>query len=324
VHRALVWSGLLLSLVFGYLAVRDADLGEVREALASADYVYLLPAGLALAAGVAVRAWRWQLLFEPARRPRYGLTLDALLVSYLFNTILPARAGEVARVQVLGRRANVSRAEVLATVVLERVYDLFVLILLLAAVAPFLPPVAWLEAALALGAVLGVALVVGAVLVARFGRRGARMLLRPVGLLPRVSEERLERVAASVVNGLAAIRATRTAATAIAVTAASWLLLALSGWFLLRGTGIDEGFAAAVLVLVATNLVLVLPSSPAGLGAFEAAAVLALAAYDVERELALSYALVLHALNALPFIAIGYAALVLSTRPGRSGSPRAS
>ena len=319
-RRALVWSGLLLSLVFGYLAFRDTDLGELRSSLGEANYVYVLPAGLALAAGVAVRAWRWQSLFEDGRRPPYAFVLSALLISYLFNTILPARPGEVARVHVLGTRAGVSRAEVLATVVLERVYDLFVLIVLLAVAAPFLPEVGWLTAALVLGAVLGLGLAAGAVLVARFGRRGARILLRPVALLPRVTDERVDLLAASVVAGLAAIRATHVALAATALTALSWLLLALSGWFLLRGTGIEEGFAAAVLVLVATNLVLVLPSSPAGLGAFEAAAVLALAAYGVQREQALSYALVLHALNALPYVVVGYVALWLSTRRERKRS----
>jgi hypothetical protein len=316
-RRALVWSGLALSLGLGYLAVKDADLAEVGETLAEAEPAYLLPAGLALAAGVLVRAWRWQLLFEPRHRPRLGLVANALMIGYLFNTILPARAGEIARVQALGTRASLSRGEVLATVVLERVYDLFVLILLLAVAAPFLPPVGWLDAALVLGAALGVALAAGAVLVARYGRRGTRILLRPLRLLPRMTEARLEALSASVVNGLAGIRATRTAATALAVTAASWLLLALSGWFLLRGTRIDEGFSAALLVLVATNLVLVLPSSPAGLGAFEAAAVLALAAYGVDRAPALSYALALHALNAVPYLVVGYLALAAHTRATR-------
>jgi uncharacterized protein (TIRG00374 family) len=316
-RRALVWSGLLLSLLFGYLAFRDVDLAELGATLGDANYAYLLPAGLTLATGVMVRAWRWQLLFERGRRPRFRLVLDALLISYLFNTILPARPGEVARVQVLGTRANISRAEVLATVVLERVYDLVVLIALLAIAAPFLPNVGWLNAALALGAALGLGLVAGAVLVARYGRRGARVLLQPVALLPRVTEARVDAIAGSVVAGLAAIRATRTALAAIGATTLSWLLLAASGWLLFHSTGIDEGFAAALLVLVATNLVLVLPASPAGLGAFEAAAVLALAAYGIQREQALSYALVLHALNAIPFVVIGYVALLLSTRRGR-------
>jgi uncharacterized protein (TIRG00374 family) len=316
-RRAVVWSGLALSVVFGYLAVRDADLGEVADAFGDADLAYVPLAALALAGGVAVRAWRWQLLFEPGRRPRYGLVTKSLLVSYLFNTILPARAGELARIQLLGTRAGISRGEVLATVVLERTYDLFVLVVLLALAAPFLPPVGWLDAALAFGALLGVALVVGAILVARYGRRGARTVLRPLRVLPRVDDRRIELMSGSVVAGLVAIRRTRIAAAAIAVTALSWVLLGLSDWLLMRGFGIDEGFDAALLVLVATNLVLVLPSSPAGLGAFEAATVLALAAYGVDRELALSYALGLHALNALPFIPIGAVALWLSRRRDR-------
>ena len=323
-RRLLVWSGLVLSLGFGYLAFRDADLGELGDAIRDANHLYLLPAGATLAAGVAVRAWRWQLLFERGRRPPFGLVANALLIGYLFNTILPARPGELARVQVLGKRADISRAEVLATVVLERIYDLFVLIALLAVAAPFLPHVGWLNAALALGLALGIALAAGALLVRRYGRRGARILLKPLTLLPAIGEERVDVLAASVVNGLAAIRATRPALTALAVSALSWLLLGISGWFVLLGTDIEAGFAAALLVLVATNLVLVLPSSPAGLGAFEAAAVLALAAYDVGREQALSFALVLHALNAIPYIVVGYLALWLSTRRGRSGSQSAS
>jgi glycosyltransferase 2 family protein len=313
-RRLVVWAGLLLSLLFGWLAIRDVDLDEVKDALAEQDYAYLVPAALALAVGVALRAWRWQYLFEPHRRPPYRYVANALLVGYLFNTILPARAGELARVQVLGRRADVSRAQVLSTVVLERMYDLVVLIALLAVAAPFLPPVGWLKAAVALGAALGVGLVVAAVLVGRYGERGARVLLRPLALLPRIDPERIDGMAKAAVAGLAGLRATRLAATAIAITALSWLTLAVSGWFVLRGTSIDEGFGAALLVLVATNLVLVLPSSPAGLGAYEAATVLALAAYGVGGEEALSYALALHALNALPYIPLGYLALALHGR----------
>jgi uncharacterized protein (TIRG00374 family) len=317
VHRALVLAGLLLSAGFGYLAFRDVDLRELGESIAGANHLYLLPAGTTLAAGVAVRALRWQVLFRRRRRPPFRLVLNALLISYLFNTILPARPGELARIQVLGKRANISRAEVLTTVVLERFYDLFVLITLLALAAPFLPPVDWLAAALALGAVLGAGLVAAALLVWRFGRRGARLLLQPLRLLPRISEERVDALAGSVVEGLAGVRGAKAASEALALTFLSWLFLGLSGWLLLRGVGIEEGFAAAALVLVATNLVLVLPSSPAGVGAFEGAAVVALAAYGVGREEALSFALILHALNALPSIVAGYIALYLSTRPER-------
>ena len=316
--RALVWAGVLLSLLFAYLAFRDVDLGALRTALARQNYLYVLPAGVALAGGVVLRAWRWQLLFEPSARPPLRFVANALLVGYLFNTILPARAGEIARIQVLGRRARISRAQVLGTVVVERAYDLIVLVGLLAVAAPFLPPVGWLKAALVLGAVLAAGLVAAALVVRRWGIAAARALLRPLRWLPARDDARIERIAASVVEGLAALRMTRLALAAIAVTAASWIALTTSAWLLLRGTQIEAGFGAALLVTVATNLVLVLPSSPAALGAFEAATVLALAAYGVDREAALSFALVLHALNALPYIPLGYGALVLHVRAMRA------
>ena len=96
------------------------------------------------------------------------------------------------------------------------------------------------------------------------------------------------------------------------------LVLAASVWLLLLGTDINVGYGMALLVLIATNLVLVLPSSPAALGAFEAAVVVGLGAYGVERAEALSFALVLHALNAFPYIPLGYVALVLHARVVRT------
>jgi uncharacterized membrane protein YbhN (UPF0104 family) len=66
---------------------------------------------------------------------------------------------------------------------------------------------------------------------------------------------------------------------------------------------------AAMLVIVATNLALVVPSGPAAVGVFEAATVVALAVFGVDHATALSYGIVAHALNALPFIPAGYVAL---------------
>ena len=319
--RLLAWSGIALSLVFAWLALRGLDFGDLRDALARQDYVFLLPAAAALAVAVALRAWRWQLVFDRERRPAFPHVLNAMLVGYLFNTILPARAGELARVQVLGRRSDISRANVLATVVLERSYDLLALIALLAVASPFLPSVGWLWAAVALGCALALVLLVVTLVVRRWGERAARRTLRPLAWLPGIDAERARRMADSAVHGLATLRVTRLLVTALAVTTASWLALIVSTWFLLLGTDADVGFGAALLVVVATNLVLVLPSSPAALGAFEAAAVLALAAYGVDRAQALSFALVLHALNALPYIPVGYAALTLHTRAMRASTP---
>ena len=200
----------------------------------------------------------------------------------------------------LGSRAGLSRTQVLATVVLERAFDVIVLVALLVVAAPFLPSVDWLNAAVALGAVAGTALIAAAVLVRRYGVRGARVLLRPVGWLPGVGPERVEGMAKGFVTGLVGITASRVAVRALAVTLVSWLVLTCSIWLLLLGTEMDASFGVALLILIATNLVLVLPSGPAAVGTFEAAVVVSLAAYGVDRAEALSFALVLTRPEPLP------------------------
>jgi uncharacterized membrane protein YbhN (UPF0104 family) len=59
----------------------------------------------------------------------------------------------------------------------------------------------------------------------------------------------------------------------------------------------------------------VLPAAPGALGVFEAAVVLALAAYDVPRAQALSYAFVLHAANFFPYLVAGAIALRFTRSP---------
>ena len=96
---------------------------------------------------------------------------------------------------------------------------------------------------------------------------------------------------------------------ATVLTAVSWLLIAFSFWLVMLGFDLGVGFEAGVLVVVATNLAMILPSGPAAVGVFEAATIVALAPFGVDRTVALSYGIVVHALNALPYIPAGYIAL---------------
>jgi uncharacterized membrane protein YbhN (UPF0104 family) len=304
-----LWAGLAISAVFAYLALRHVHPDAVADALGAATWWWLVPALATLAAAVLLRALRWRLLFVPERRPPFRATLDSLLIGYFFNNVLPARAGEAARVVALRQRAGTSRVEAVGTIFTERVADLLVLLALLGLSLPFLPHVSWLHSAALLALALG-ALLLGAVAaLALFGERPLRAALRPLAWLPWISVPRTEDAAENLAHGLAALRRPSLAAGAVALTAASWLLVAASSWAMLEAFDLHLGFWAALLVVIATNLVLVIPSSPGAVGVFESAAIVALGAWDVGRSRALSFALVYHALNLIPFLVVGWVVL---------------
>jgi glycosyltransferase 2 family protein len=315
----LLWVGLALTALFTYLALRDAHLGDVKEAFLESEKGWLVPAFAVLVLAVFVRALRWWSLYAPERRPPLGAVTSALLIGYFFNNVLPLRAGEAARVVALNRSAGTSRVESAATVVLERAYDLLALLLLLFAILPWLPDVSWLRAAAALLVALLVVLLVAVAVLARFGTRPFELALRPLARLPLLGAERMEWSALNLGRGLAGLRRARLAAGAVLLTVLSWILVGISAWLVLLGFDLGLSPLAGLFVVITINLSLVLPSSPAAVGVCEWATLLALGAYGVSRSEALSYALVLHALNFLPFIVAGVVMLRLHlvSRPAR-------
>jgi uncharacterized membrane protein YbhN (UPF0104 family) len=302
--RAATWGGVLVSGVFVWLALRNVDFAQAWRALKEASYWPLAPALLALVLGNAIRVVRWQTLFEPGRRPPLKPIAHAMLIGLLFNCILPARAGEAARVMALWREAGVSRLESFATAIAERVYDVFALLVLLFVAAPFLPRVSWLGKAAVLAAILAVAIVVAIFVLLRWQARPLVFVLRRVMPL-----DVAERRGGDVIRGLASFRHPATALRAFVLTIASWLVFAVSAWLLLLGFDFGLGFGAGLLAMVATTLVLVIPAAPGGVGQFETAAIVALSAFGIDRSRALSYGIVLHAVNLLPYLLAGYIAL---------------
>ncbi len=309
IRPLLIWLGLGVTVLFGWLAIRDVHADRVWDALARSNYAWTIPSVLALAGSIAIRAVRWQYVFEPATRPAFEPALRALLVGYLFNSVLPARAGEAARVLALHRFAGTSRAEGAATIVAERLYDVLTLLLLFFVALPWLPHVARVQVALTLAVAVVLAIVIAAVVLVRWEHRPLEYVLRPLLRLPGLSSLDAERLALNTTAGLASLRRGRLAAAALGLTVASWLGLALSAWFVFRAFDLQLSYAAGILVVIATGLASILPSSPAGLGVFEGATVVALGAYGVSRSDALSYALVLHAVNFFPFLLAGVVAL---------------
>jgi phosphatidylinositol alpha-mannosyltransferase len=297
--------GIAISIAFAGFAVSDVDWHLFWRSLRASNLWWLAPASVALAAGIGVRALRWQLLFVREIRPPFRPVLRALLVGTFFNNVMPGRPGEAIRVFALHQETGAPRAAGLATAVTERICDVLTLLVLLYAVTPWLPHVAWLGRAAAAAAVVGAFVLILGIALAHDGARSLRFVFAPLRRTRWGSEGRIEVIAQGAATGLAALHRPWVALPALLFGFVAALLIGISNWFVLLAFHLHFGIAAGVLVLVTTNLAMILPSTPSGLGVFEAAVVVALRAYGVDASDALSYAVVLHALNTLPFIGLG-------------------
>jgi uncharacterized protein (TIRG00374 family) len=304
---------------FAYIALSGIKPDQVWRALGASDYLLLVPALLVFALGTIARAMRWRSLFAPGRRPPRSAVLNATMIGYFYNSILPARAGEAARVVVLAQRSSVPPVETVATAVLERIYDVVAILVIFFVAEPWLPHVSWFGGAAVAAIVLAALIVAAASLLAIFGDRPVRLLLGPLRRFSPFSGARLDRTVEELTHGLSGLRHGTVALEAFLWTIGAWMLTALCAYIVTLSFHLHLSFATGVLVIVAVGLSMILPSPPGAIGVFEGAALIALKAYGIPHSSALPYALVLHAVNFLPFLLVGPFVLQHNLRHPRRG-----
>jgi hypothetical protein len=296
---------ILVTLLFSYIALRDINLSLAWRALRTSDLWWIAASLIPFGLGNVARGFRWRSLFAQGRRPPAGAVTNAMMVGYLYNNIMPARVGEASRVVVLARRSTTPPVEIVGTVVVERLYDVLAILVIFFAAEPWLPHVSWFGAAAVAALVLAVLIIAVVTMLAVYGDRPLRILLRPLRRLSLFSDERLEHTIAELTHGLSGLRHPRLALEAFVWTIAAWLLTAACAYFVTLAFHLHLSFSCGLLVAVAVGLSMILPSPPAAVGVFEGATLIALRAYGVSASSALPYAVVLHLVNFVPFLLVG-------------------
>lgn len=295
--RARVWIGIGISLMCLALALQGIQWGRVGQHLGKAHYPYVVAAVLFVVTGLAARAFRWQLLFFPCRALSRTRLFAISNIGYLLINILPARVGDPARAYLISRGGQISTAHALSTIVVERIYDTLSVVLILAVVSPFISLPRWAaQGGLTVGAVT-VALT--AFLFALGGQQERLLSLwyrvtKRVHWLARLG---LERELQSALEGLAVLRHGEVALGILGWSGVVWACNLAPFYLVMRALALDLPWSVVGFTLSVTALSMIIPSSPGYVGVFEGGVILSLGLFGVEREAALTYALLTHALN---------------------------
>jgi hypothetical protein len=307
------WLGVLVSIVFIWLALRGLRLEEFWDSVKEANYVWLLPGIGVHFVGVWVRAWRWHYLLGPIKRIPTQTMFPITTIGYMGNNIYPARAGEVLRAVLLKRKEGVSVSASLATIIVERIFDGVVM---LAFVFLNLPELAKLTSASGfVGNIQGVALwgtaaFLGALavflLAAMFPQRATKVgfwfIFR---LVPKRLHERILGLMTKFLDGLASLRSPLNVLMVFFTSVLIWLLETGKYWFVMHAFDFNVSFFALMLMNGIVNLATTIPSAPGYIGTFDAPGIAVLTAYGVEHSVAAGYTLVLHVALWLPITLLG-------------------
>lgn len=271
---------------------------ELGQRLVGASPVELAVMFIAWISASLLRPLRFRYLLNVlghVQGVNYWTIWTAMVLGAVVNSFAPMRAGDVVLIVFLRQRLGISMQQSFTVIVADGMCDFALVVTVFLGALAFAPAVAaWTEQAII---ILSIVLFVGAGGIWSMLRFRNQVLAMVTLCLARMAPRRRIRgaqITEEFLAGLAAIGTWKTAAPLILISALIWGLIWLSYWFGLRAVFPTAPAAGAAFNMAAVALSFVVPLGPGGLGAFEAASVLALAVFDIPLEAAIAFAVIAH------------------------------
>ncbi len=314
--------GLAVSAIAIWLTLLSISISpdEVWQAFLAANLWLFLPTLLLHLLNIALRAWRWKLLFLPQDRVRMTQAYAATHLSYLFNTLLPGRIGELARGFLVVESEAVSPGRALGTIFVEKLLDIAMLLLLLAGLlglsgwhdwaraggtplpdwvaANAIAIPAWAQAAGVTALIIFGSITVAFVVMSWARQRAVALIRRWVDPLPVLGRLRPSHLVQTALGSADGLSQPRLLAAVLLLSAAMWVGGGLTLAVALYAYHLPVPLSAAFLLLVVTNLSMTIPSAPGYIGVYHGGAILTLSLFpSVTDDQAASFAVAIHALS---------------------------
>jgi uncharacterized protein (TIRG00374 family) len=308
----------LLTIVFLALFLWKSNLHDVWRILLTTNLVWFAVGLIVNGSALIFRTIRWRILLDSKNPPAFYPTFFANAIGYMLSTILPIRAGDVARPALLSRRTHIRFSEALGTVLTERVLDLLSILLIFLFFCAyrwndFDSPVIRVGAYTAGAMLAGLAVLIFAF---RFFEGAVRRLHTWLGrFLPQRFRDPWMRFFDAFAATLRITERPSHFAVVLLTTACIWFCLTSQFWFVLVAAHRPLPWDSSMFFNAATTVGIAIPT-PGGIGGFHKVSQYVLTTfYGFDIDTSVAVAVLFHIVGTLPVVLVG---AVLFLREGLS------
>jgi len=229
------------------------------------------------------------------------------MIAQMLNVVIPIRIGELARIALM-KQSGQAGATTLATIALEKSLDLAAAGLIALTLAGMAVAPDWIQSSASGILILGIALIVGLLLVWRLRAALMRWIERGLavgGILPAHWQARLLRIAQTLLQSFGMFTDARALLRVAFWTALVWAMSPLAMLALFVAFNFPLTLTAALVLMLAFGFSNLVPSPPALIGVTQAVVVFVLGEYGIAPSLTLGYGIVLNIVMVAPLIVLG-------------------
>lgn len=282
------------------LFARTVNWPETWRAMRATSPGLLAAAAVVNLLSLALKGVRWWIFLRPIGVPSLGLAMRATFAGAALNNLLVANTGEAARTILVSRAAHVASERVLATLALERLFELVGYVVLFAAAVSFLvlpPAIDGLRTA----AFVALVVVIGLLLyLVRHPERAELPTLEGEGLL-----HRAKHYGRGFLLTLTSISTGRRFAVSLTLSVVVWALQVATYQLTARAAHFDISIVGTIAAILAVNMGFAMRATPGNVGVFQMMYAVSTAAFGMDKDQATGVAFLIQIQQILPVTILG-------------------
>lgn len=291
------WSwvpGILISGIALFVLSRFVNINELSEAIKKFTAVNIIVFVILIFIPLGFRALAWKSLLQEISFKDSFLMINE---GYFLSNLIP-RSGEIARIFLAKSTSGINAFHSAAGIIFERGLDVVIAAGLFLSTIPLVVDLGWLRPLVFYLMIIFCGVILGMMLIALNADKVEKWLEKRSYKLIFI-EKSIKPILIKGIHGLTALAKPKNLFVGVIWILGSWLLWIGLLYYALRIIAPAAPLWWAIFTEGVLALGIALPSAPASLGVYEGTMVVALSILGIDKNLALSTAIILHSLQIL-------------------------
>lgn len=301
--------GCLVSLILIYLCVRNIDFRQSVSLLKNADISLIITGVIIYICSYIVRGFRWDYILAPLKKMKLFKSFYYLVFGFFMNNILPLRLGEFVRAIVAGKKLEISRSGVFATIVVERLMDIVIFIISFFVIAMFVPNIPnWLQKSFIACTVIFGSMFIVLFFMSKDEEKFLKLLYK--FHLPSKINEIIKSIFLKFASGLKFFQNKKLFIVVLITSVIVWVIESYAYKTLFLAFGLKVTAVQCLFVIVTTGVATMLPTAPGFIGAIESVGMITLGIFGIEETMAFTAMAATHFIEMMAVYALGIIGMI--------------
>ncbi|MFH1368247.1 MAG: lysylphosphatidylglycerol synthase transmembrane domain-containing protein [Elusimicrobiota bacterium] len=300
--------GIIIGAVFLFLTLRQIDFANTLSYMRQINPLWIAIIMVVYSSAFLVRSFRWKQLISPILSVSPFKLFSYLILGFFMNNLLPLRLGELIRAYITGNKFKISRSGVLATVVVERLFDGLTFVTLFLLTVMFLPFPETAKKSFFAGGILFLAVITALFFMTRHQEYAMRIMSRIP--MPKRFSEKILHFFGNFIKGLQIFGNVKGLVTVFVLSLCVWSIEGFVFYLMNIAFHMGLNYFQMLFVMIIIGMGAILPPAPGYVGTVEFLGVMSLSILNVDKNLAFGFILTLHILQLLTISFWGIRSLI--------------